>query len=328
MIHASLAPVFDKEMISVNSHKTRFKSEIEAIASLLERRVRENYSAGDDEYKLGLVIQGGGMRGIVAAGMVSVLAEGGYGVCFDAVYGASSGACVGAYFLSNQVDDGRKIYTEDICNREYINQRKFFSRPAIVDTEKIVNEVIRKKRALNTSVFTNSDNRLNVITTDARTGDTVAHNRFPTDESLFTALHASLCVPGPREPGILIDGQRYLDGAISDPVSAKLASTSNCTHLLILATRRRKDYRKVNKLVLGLESMTLGLMYGKKLGLAYHGSRSSPYLETLESGEKLTNVIVREDDAVRCRWNTFESSVLDQAFHEGRRAVTRFLNID
>jgi len=266
------------------------------------------------------------MRGIVAAGMVSKLTERGYKSCFDVVYGASSGACVGAYFLSNQTEEGKKIYTEDICHREYIDARRIFKRPAIVETKRIVHEIIKKKRALDTDHFVKPGNRLAVLTTDVPTGKTIAHQTFTDEQNLFQALNASLCVPGPREPGIQIEGRPQLDGAISDPLSLKLALKSNCTHLLVLATKRSKDFTGSKSGLLCLESMSLGLMYNRRLGIAYYRSRNKLTIEKIrDTGKPVTDVVVRGENSIRCKWNSFDSTLLNQAFQEGADEVETYL---
>ena len=53
-----------------------------------------------DPHHLALVIEGGGMRGVVAGGMVGALEERGFLDCFDSIHGSSAGACAGAYFLA------------------------------------------------------------------------------------------------------------------------------------------------------------------------------------------------------------------------------------
>ena len=50
-----------------------------------------------DQFKVALAIEGGGMRGCVAAGMASALIDAGLGDCFDEIYGSSAGALVAAY---------------------------------------------------------------------------------------------------------------------------------------------------------------------------------------------------------------------------------------
>lgn len=53
-----------------------------------------------DPHKLGLVVQGGGMRGVVSAGALTVLHFLGLRRVFDATYGSSAGAMNLTYFLA------------------------------------------------------------------------------------------------------------------------------------------------------------------------------------------------------------------------------------
>ena len=55
-----------------------------------------------DGMKIALAIEGGGMRGCVAAGMAAAVSELGLIESFDAVYGSSAGSLIGAYMLSGQ----------------------------------------------------------------------------------------------------------------------------------------------------------------------------------------------------------------------------------
>lgn len=53
--------------------------------------------------KVGLAIEGGGMRGCVSAGMIGAVSTLGLMDTFDAVYGSSAGSLVGAYAIAGQV---------------------------------------------------------------------------------------------------------------------------------------------------------------------------------------------------------------------------------
>lgn len=53
--------------------------------------------------KVGLAIEGGGMRGCVSAGMMATIYDLGLMDTFDAVYGSSAGSLVGAYAIAGQV---------------------------------------------------------------------------------------------------------------------------------------------------------------------------------------------------------------------------------
>lgn len=70
--------------------------------SLLQRRHQEQSTPGarTDPFKLGLVVEGGGMRGVISGAMLMGLLTLGLRPCFDAVYGASAGAINATFFLS------------------------------------------------------------------------------------------------------------------------------------------------------------------------------------------------------------------------------------
>src|SRR5437762_13550 len=69
-----------------------------------------------DGFKLGLAIEGGSMRGVVSAGMVTALEYLQLLNVFDSVYGSSAGAFNGAFFVANQAAYGTTIYYENINN--------------------------------------------------------------------------------------------------------------------------------------------------------------------------------------------------------------------
>ncbi len=69
---------------------------------LLRQRALAGSQPGQrrDPFKLGLVVEGGGMRGCVSGGALQALTDLGMRECFDAVYGSSAGAINSTYFLS------------------------------------------------------------------------------------------------------------------------------------------------------------------------------------------------------------------------------------
>lgn len=85
------------------------------VAHLLHERIRSGSKPGQrsDGAKVGLAIEGGGMRGAVSAGAAAALNLLGLSDAFDAVYGSSAGALIAAFFISRQLN-GTVIYSDVI----------------------------------------------------------------------------------------------------------------------------------------------------------------------------------------------------------------------
>lgn len=81
-----------------------FPSAHHPVMRLINQRLQEGSTSRpgqrSDGFKLGLVVEGGGMRGIVTGAMLMGLQDMGLTHCFDAVYGASAGAINSTYFLT------------------------------------------------------------------------------------------------------------------------------------------------------------------------------------------------------------------------------------
>ena len=78
----------------------------------------------EDGCKIALVVEGGGMRGCVSAGMVCALHHLGLRDAIDVVYGSSAGSIVGAYFISGQLPwFGPEVYYDKLttAGKEFID---------------------------------------------------------------------------------------------------------------------------------------------------------------------------------------------------------------
>ena len=70
-----------------------------------------------EEKKTGLVLEGGGMRGIYTAGVLDVFLD--HDISFDGVIGVSAGAVHGASFVSGQKERSIRYYKK-YCNESVL----------------------------------------------------------------------------------------------------------------------------------------------------------------------------------------------------------------
>ena len=84
------------------------------------------------EKKTGLVLEGGGMRGIYTAGVLDVFLD--HDISFDGVIGVSAGAVHGASFVSGQKERSIRYY------KKYCNDKRFMSFKNWLRTGNLVDE--------------------------------------------------------------------------------------------------------------------------------------------------------------------------------------------
>lgn len=95
---------------------------------MLHQRRRSPNSKGEDGCKVALVVEGGGMRGCVTAGMVCAIYYLGLQDTIDVIYGSSAGTVIGSYFNTRQLPwFGPEVYYDSLttAGRKFINTRRF-----------------------------------------------------------------------------------------------------------------------------------------------------------------------------------------------------------
>lgn len=213
-----------------------------ATLELIRNRLKSNSKPGErtDEFKLGLVIEGGGMRGCVSGGALQALADLGLRDVFDALYGSSAGAINGTYFLSGQ-RDGVDIYHEHIASPEFINLKRLIRRkpgtPAALNLEFLLDHVIHNVHPLDFDAVLSSPIPLKVVASSLDTLKPVLLEDFEHKKDMIQCLRASANVPEVAGGPVYHRGHRLVDAAVFEAVPFRSAIADGCTHILVLCTR-------------------------------------------------------------------------------------------
>ncbi|UCE64428.1 MAG: patatin-like phospholipase family protein, partial [Nitrospirota bacterium] len=118
------------------SPHTREENATEALRVLNQKRLHHN-----GKEKIGLVVQGGGMRAVYSMGALAALEEMGFGQCFDHVAGSSAGALNGAYFITGQAGFGVETYVNHLTHRNFVNP---FRVKKVMDIDYLVDHIGKK----------------------------------------------------------------------------------------------------------------------------------------------------------------------------------------
>ncbi len=179
----------------------------------------DSVAAEGKRQKLGLVLSGGGARGIAHLGVLKVLDE--LGIKIGAITGSSSGAIAGALYASGYSPD-------EIL--QIINETNFFRliRPAISKTGllKMDSAEWLYKKYLSHDSFEDLRIPLTINATDLCLGRTV----YFSQGDLIRPLMASTCIPVMFEP-INIRGELFVDGGLLNNFPAE-ALVGTCDKII------------------------------------------------------------------------------------------------
>jgi predicted patatin/cPLA2 family phospholipase len=205
------------------------------IDLILERASATGRTQPDPSRKLGLVIEGGGMRGVISAGSLLALDLLGFRQIFDEIYAASAGGVNAAYFLSGQGKLGMTVYFDDIANRRFINPWRVFK---IVDVDYAYDRIISLYKPLDDAAIRASRVRFLLSVTDARSGLNELLDVRARSEPVPLLLKASSALPVLYNRRVVLDGREFVDGGVSDSLPVARAIENGCTDILVLASSR------------------------------------------------------------------------------------------
>lgn len=203
--------------------------------------------------KTGLVIEGGGVRGIYAAGVLDVFME--YNICFDGVIGVSAGAVHGCSYLSGQRGRSLRYY------KKYCNDPRFMSFTSWIKTGDIVgaefcyHELPDKLDVYDHDAFLNNQTDYFVTCSNVETGKP-EYLKITDMRTQIDSLRASASLPYFSKI-VEINGKKYLDGGITDSVPVEAFREMGYKRTVVILTREL-EYRKKPEL-----RMLPGLVYRK-----------------------------------------------------------------
>src|SRR5256885_5317212 len=208
------------------------------VLEALRRRREKEDTPGDrsDDLKIGLAVEGGGIRGVVSAAMLCALEDLGLATAFDAIYAASSGAINSAYFLMGDTWYPLSIYYDDLTTRKFVDFRRLF-RGNVMSLDYAFEVVIDGLKPLDYAKVVASEIPLKVAVTLVDEMRTESVGDYTSGSELRDALIASACLPVAVKGPANFRGKRVVDGGVLTPHPYRLALDDGCTHVLSLSTR-------------------------------------------------------------------------------------------
>ena len=209
------------------------------VVQAILRRRDEGSKPGQraDGRRIALVIEGGGMRGVVSAGMTAAIEQLGLRDAFDEVHGASAGAFNGAFLLAGQAAYLTALYPHGFGDPSFVNLRDTLrGRRPIFDMDYVIGEVWRHQRPLRIDAILASGIDLHCTATDADSATIVDLTDLGDGDDIRCAMRASARLPWLAGPPVPFRGRRWLDATLAEAIPVHTAQTT-ATDMLVLQTR-------------------------------------------------------------------------------------------
>lgn len=191
----------------------------------------------------GLVLEGGGMRGVFTCGVLDNLME--RGIRFPYTIGVSAGACNGLSYMSQQ--KGRAKYSNiDLLDEyHYIGIKQLITKGNIMDFDLLFHKFPEEIIPYDYASYAQCPERYEMVTTDCLTGKACYHEEKNNPTRIIEIVKASSSLPFVC-PISLIDGHPMLDGGIADSIPLLRARQQGYDNNVVVLTRNR-GYRKSSK---------------------------------------------------------------------------------
>lgn len=269
------------------------------------------------EYKLndrsGLILEGGGMRGVFTCGVLDNLMD--RGVRFPYTIGVSAGACNGLSYMSQQRGRGKFSNIDLLEKYRYIGFKQLLLKGNIMDFDLLFHKFPEEIIPYHYDVLAATNEHFEMVTTDCQTGRACYYEEKHDPKRVIDIVKASSSLPFVA-PISYVDGKPMLDGGIADSIPVRRAQGLGYDNCLVVLTRN-KGYRKPAK-----PGMVPPLFYNKYPALREAiRQRNQLYneqiglVERLESEQRL--VVIRPEKPIEVDRMERDTKKLLDLYNEG-----------
>lgn len=191
----------------------------------------------------GLILEGGGMRGVFTCGVLDNLMD--RGIRFPYTIGVSAGACNGLSYMSGQRGRGKFSNIDMLEKYHYIGLRQLITKRNIMDFDLLFHTFPEKIIPYDYERYARCEERFEMVTTSCLTGKACYYEEKRDPKRIIDIVKASSSLPFVC-PISYVDGSPMLDGGIADSIPLKRARELGYTNNLVVLTRN-KGYRKPDK---------------------------------------------------------------------------------
>ena len=199
-----------------------------------------NYTENNyNNNKVALVLEGGAMRGLYTAGILDVFMENCIKV--DTIFGVSAGALFGINYKSGQIGRALRYNLKYAHDRRYMGMYSLITTGDVMNRDFCFNKLVHELDPLDFETYDNSKVEFYAVVTNIETGK-AEYIEISDAKRDMEYLRASGSMPFVSNL-VEIEGNKYLDGAVADPIPIEKALSAGYSKIIVVQTRPA-DYTK------------------------------------------------------------------------------------
>ena len=188
----------------------------------------------------GLVLEGGGLRGVFTCGVLDCFMD--HGIRFPFTIGVSAGACNGLSYMSGQRGRAKSSNIDLMEKHHYVGFKYLLTQGCIMDYKLLFEDFPEKIIPYKYDAYFSNPDRFVMVTTNCLTGQAEYFEEKSSSERVMRIVRASSSLPFVSKI-TYVDGVPMLDGGIADSIPVQYALDQGYEKLVVILTRN-KGYRK------------------------------------------------------------------------------------
>ncbi|MCI6208947.1 MAG: patatin family protein [Prevotellaceae bacterium] len=270
--------------------------------------------------KTGLVLEGGGMRGVFTSGVLDAFMK--HNLTFPYVVAVSAGACNGMSYVSHQPRRARISNIDYLERYKYIGIRHLVTQGCIFDRDLLYDKFPNQYLPFDFDTFFNSEMEFEMVTTNCRTGLPMYLSERHDRQRALDIVRASSSLPYVSKI-VDVDGEPMLDGGIVDSIPVERAIAKGFPRNVLVLTRN-KGYRST-----GRDHKTPRFVYRNyprlRVALSHRIEAYNAQLDTIDRMEAEGRVLcIRPERPMEVGRIEKDTAKLERLYEEGFMLGERF----
>lgn len=189
--------------------------------------------------KAGLVVEGGGMRGVYSSGVLDFFIE--KDLFFENNYGVSAGACHLCSYLAKQYKRAFRVNVDYLNDKRYCSVHSLLKTGNLFGAEMLYDIIPNELDLFDYDTYNKNKSNFYVVITDINTGKP-EYVKIGDLKKDIIYVRASSSLPLLAQ-NVKINDKEYLDGGISDSIPIKKSIADGNKKNVVILTRDN-TYRK------------------------------------------------------------------------------------